>query len=48
LQGHPDRIKTRGVDTSSGSLGQGLSIANGLALAKRLDGIFFMKKAFVS
>ena len=39
LQGHPDRIKTRGVDTSSGSLGQGLSIANGLALAKRLDGI---------
>lgn len=39
LQGHPDRIKTLGVDTSSGSLGQGLSIANGLALAKRLDGI---------
>ncbi|MCB5955267.1 transketolase [Enterococcus sp. CWB-B31] len=39
LQGHPDRIKTRGVDSSSGSLGQGLSIANGLALAKRLDSI---------
>lgn len=39
LQGHPDRIKTRGIDTSSGSLGQGLSIANGLALAQRLDGI---------
>ncbi|MEO1771519.1 transketolase [Candidatus Enterococcus ferrettii] len=38
LQGHPDRIKTPGVDSSSGSLGQGLSIANGLALAKRLDG----------
>lgn len=37
LQGHPDRIKTPGVDSSSGSLGQGLSIANGLALAKRLD-----------
>ena len=30
LQGHPDRLKTRGVDTSSGSLGQGLSIANGI------------------
>ncbi|EOI58543.1 transketolase [Enterococcus gilvus] len=39
LQGHPDRLKTRGVDTSSGSLGQGLSIANGLALAQRMNGI---------
>lgn len=39
LQGHPDRLKTRGVDTSSGSLGQGLSIANGLALAQRMDAI---------
>jgi transketolase len=37
LQGHPDKNKTYGVDASSGSLGQGLSIANGLALAKRLD-----------
>lgn len=35
LQGHPDRNKTYGVDASSGSLGQGLSIANGLALAKK-------------
>jgi transketolase len=38
LQGHPDMRKTRGADASSGSLGQGLSIANGLALGLRLDG----------
>jgi transketolase len=38
LQGHPDRIKTPGVEVNTGSLGQGLSIANGLALAMRLDG----------
>ncbi len=37
LQGHPDMEKTRGVDASTGSLGQGLSIANGMALAGRLD-----------
>lgn len=37
LQGHPDKNKTYGVDASSGSLGQGLSIANGLALAKKSD-----------
>jgi transketolase len=38
LQGHPDMHKTPGVEMSSGSLGQGLSIANGMALAARLDG----------
>jgi transketolase len=38
LQGHPDMLKTPGVEMSSGSLGQGLSIANGMALAGRLDG----------
>jgi transketolase len=38
LQGHPDCIRTPGVDASTGSLGQGLSIANGMALAGRLDG----------
>ena len=32
LQGHPHRESTPGLDCSSGSLGQGLSIANGLAL----------------
>jgi transketolase len=31
-------LKTPGVEMSSGSLGQGLSIANGMALAARLDG----------
>lgn len=40
LQGHPDCLKTPGVDASTGSLGQGLSIANGLALAARLNGEF--------
>lgn len=36
LQGHPDN-NVPGIDVSSGSLGQGLSIANGLALAAKLD-----------
>lgn len=38
LQGHPDMRKTPGVDFTTGSLGQGLSAANGMALAARLDG----------
>lgn len=33
LQGHPHKGSTPGLDCSAGSLGQGLSIANGLALA---------------
>ncbi len=37
LQGHPDMNKTPGIEASTGSLGQGLSIANGMALALRLD-----------
>lgn len=37
LQGHPDMKKIPGVDMSSGSLGQGLSSANGMALASKLD-----------
>jgi transketolase len=37
LQGHPDRNKTPGIEANTGSLGQGLSIANGMALAMRLD-----------
>ena len=37
LQGHPDMKKIPGVDMTSGSLGQGLSIANGMALAGKLD-----------
>jgi transketolase len=35
LQGHPDRRKTPGVDMSTGSLGQGLSLGIGMALAAR-------------
>jgi transketolase len=38
LQGHPDSGCTPGVEIPTGSLGQGLSIANGLALAGRLNG----------
>ncbi len=38
LQGHPDSSCTPGVEVSTGSLGQGLSIANGMALAARLNG----------
>jgi transketolase len=38
LQGHPDMKKLPGVEFSTGSLGQGLSAANGMALAARLDG----------
>ncbi len=38
LQGHPDMKGIPGVDMSTGSLGQGLSAANGMALAGRLDG----------
>lgn len=37
LQGHPDMHKTEGVEISSGSLGQGLSVSVGMALAMRLD-----------
>ena len=35
LQGHPDSNKTPGVDVNTGSLGQGVSIAGGLALAAK-------------
>lgn len=38
LQGHPDMRKVPGVDMSTGSLGQGLSTANGMALAARMSG----------
>ncbi|HOW59610.1 MAG TPA: transketolase [Candidatus Omnitrophota bacterium] len=37
LQGHPDRRKLPGVEASTGSLGQGLSMGIGMALARRLD-----------
>lgn len=38
LQGHPDMKGTPGVDMSTGSLGQGVSAACGMALAGKLDG----------
>jgi len=37
-QGHPHWLKLEGVEASTGSLGQGLSIAVGIALAGRLNG----------
>jgi transketolase len=39
LQGHPDMHRTPGVEVSTGSLGQGLSMALGICLALRLDGL---------
>ncbi len=37
LQGHPHNLEVPGVEASTGSLGQGLSVANGIALAGRLN-----------
>lgn len=37
LQGHPDMNKVPGIDMSTGSLGQGVSAAGGMALAAKLD-----------
>ncbi len=39
LSGHPDMKKTPGVDMTTGSLGQGLSVGNGMALAAKLKGL---------
>ena len=39
LQGHPDVIKTPGIEAGTGSLGQGLSIGLGMALGLKLDNI---------
>jgi transketolase len=39
LQGHPDMARTPGVEVSTGSLGQGLSMCVGICLALRLDGL---------
>jgi transketolase len=38
LQGHPDRVALAGVEAATGSLGQGLSVAVGLALGAKLAG----------
>lgn len=37
LQGHPNMNDVKGVDMSTGSLGQGLSIANGMAISAKMD-----------
>ena len=37
LQGHPDMNKVPGVDMSTGSLGHGISVAAGMALAAKID-----------
>jgi len=37
LQGHPERDRCNGIEASTGPLGQGLSFANGIALAGKLD-----------
>jgi transketolase len=38
LQGHPDRVMTPGIEAATGSLGQGLSIALGMALGLKMAG----------
>ncbi len=38
LQGHPDRVRMPIVEASTGSLGQGLSVAQGLAMGLRMEG----------
>ena len=38
LQGHPDMMKTPGIEANTGSLGQGLSIGCGIAAGARIDG----------
>ena len=38
MSGHPDMVHVPGVDMSTGSLGQGISAAVGMALAAKLDG----------
>ena len=39
LQGHPDMLKTPGIDYTSGSMGHGLSVGVGMALAARVLGL---------
>lgn len=37
LQGHPDRLRLPGIEFSTGSLGQGLSVGVGMAIAAKMD-----------
>ncbi|MEJ2556721.1 MAG: transketolase [Anaerolineae bacterium] len=41
LQGHPDRLKTPGVEMTSGILGHGVAIGAGLALVARMNGMSY-------
>jgi transketolase len=46
LQGHPDMTRTPGIEVSTGSLGQGLSMSVGICLALRLDGLVETSQVF--
>lgn len=48
LQGHPERERLPGLETTSGPLGSGLSQAAGIAYAARMDGKKFRTYAFLS
>lgn len=48
LQGHPDVRRLAGIDASTGSLGQGLSIAAGMALAAKFDKKDYLSWALIS
>ena len=47
LQGHPDRVRLPIVEASTGSLGQGLSVAQGIAMGLRMDSAATQKPARV-
>ncbi len=48
LQGHLDRLTVPGVESSAASLGQGLSLASGCALAGKLDGLKYETYCVIS
>jgi transketolase len=48
FQGHPEYDLDMGIEASTGSLGHGLSIANGIALAAKMDGKGFRVYALLS
>lgn len=48
LQGHPDQRLTPGVEVSTGSLGQGFSFAQGMAMAAKMEGQPFRVYALIS
>ena len=48
LQGHPDHLKTPGIECSSGSLGQGMPVACGMALGAKMDNASYRVYAYMS